>query len=218
MRKITAAQISVFALLAAAALALACTTVCLLLGDAPLGDFRGLVLALAGALFLELYAVAAYRLFLWRWPLEAGDVPEGSRQEFVYHVYVQFFLIFFYPILRSGFWPAPLMRLFYQALGARLGPNSYSQGLIHDPIFVEIGANSTVGQSALVIPHVIEGRRLAHHPIRIGNDVTVGALSAVLLGVTIEDGATVATGAVVTKGTHIGKGEVWAGVPARRIR
>ncbi len=218
MRKITAVQISVFMMLAGAALALACVTDWLLLGRLPLGDFRGVALLLAGAFLLEVYAVLAYRLFLRLCPLAAGEVPEGSRQEFAYHVYILFFLIFFYPIIRSGFWPAPFMRLFYLALGARLGPNTYSQGIIHDPLFVEIGANSTIGQSALLIPHVIEGRRLAHHPIRIGDDVTVGALAAVLPGVSIEDGATVATGAVVPKGTRIGPGEVWAGVPARRIR
>jgi acetyltransferase-like isoleucine patch superfamily enzyme len=64
---------------------------------------------------------------------------------------------------------------------------------------------------------VIENRKLAHYPIRVGNDVTIGAHSVVLAGVTIGDGALVATGAVVRKGTQIGAGEVWGGVPARRI-
>jgi serine acetyltransferase len=163
------------------------------------------------------YGVAVYRLFLWIAPLRAGEIAEGSQQEFVYQVYVLFYLLLFYPVMRSGFLPAPLMRVIYLALGARLGPNTYSQGIIHDPPFVQMGANCVVGQSALLIPHVIEGRRLAHYPIRTGNDVTIGANAVVLSGVTIGDGAIIATGAVVPKGTQIGSGESWGGVPARRL-
>ncbi len=61
---------------------------------------------------------------------------------------------------------------------------------------------------------MIEGSRLAHYPVRIGNNVTIGAHAVVLSDVTIGDDAIVATGAVVKKGTRIGPGEVWGGVPA----
>ena len=66
-----------------------------------------------------------------------------------------FFLILFYPVMRSGAMPVPFMRPFYQALGARLGPNTYSSGLLLDPPFVQLGANCIVGQYALVVPHVM---------------------------------------------------------------
>jgi acetyltransferase-like isoleucine patch superfamily enzyme len=150
-------------------------------------------------------------------PLLEGEIPAGSQQEFVYHVHLLFFLILFYPITRSCFVPVPLMRVVLQALGARLGQNSYSSGIVFDPIFVEVGDNSLIGQSALLIPHVIEGHRLAHYRIRIGNNCTIGAGSAVLAGVSIGDGATVSIGAVVKKGTVIGPNEIWGGVPARLI-
>lgn len=163
-------------------------------------------------------AIAIHRAFLAIFPLRVGDIANGSSQEFVYHVYILFYLLIFYPVLRSGIPPAPLMRLIYQALGAKLGSNTYSQGLIHDPIFVRIGSNSTVGQSALIIPHQIEGATLAHLPIEIGDNVTIGANSVVLPGVRIGHHAIVATGAVVPKGTVIGDHEVWGGVPAKKIR
>jgi len=83
---------------------------------------------------------------------------------------------------------------------------------------VSIGSNSVIGQSALLIPHVIEGSRLAHYPIVIGDPVTIGASAAVLSDVVIGDDSIVATGAVVGKGTRIAPGEVWGGIPARRIR
>jgi len=201
----------------AIAIAAAVATTWLALGRLPLGDFRGILLALVGIVLLYLYALLLYRLFLMVFPLLPGEIPPGSKQEFVYHVYLLFFLILFYPVMRSGFVPVPLMRLFFQALGARLGSNTYSSGIILDPIFVEIGDNTLVGQFALIVPHVIEGDRLAHYPIRIGSNVTIGAGSTVLSGVSIGDNAIVSTGAVVKKGTRIGESEVWGGVPARLL-
>ena len=218
IRKITSLQVLAFLALFSCAAGAAFGTAWLFDGVTRLGDFRGVVLVGVGAVALYAWAVVVFRCFLRLFPLHEGEIPQGSQQEFVYHVYVLFFLVLFYSIMRSGFVPAPLMRVFYLALGAKLGPNTYSQGIIHDPPFVEIGANSVVGQSALIVPHVIEGSRLAHYPIRIGDNVTIGASAVVLSGVTVGDGAIVSTGAVVPKGTVIGPGEVWGGVPARRIR
>lgn len=185
---------------------------------ALLGDYRPIANVLLYLFIFFWVTVAVHRLFLAFWPLRPGEVAENSGQEFVYHVYILFYLLIFYPVLRSGIPPAPFMRLLYQALGAKLGGNTYSQGLIHDPIFVRIGSNSTVGQSALIIPHQIEGAKLAHLPVEIGDHVTIGANSVILPGVRIGNHAIVATGAVVPKGTVIGDGEVWGGVPARKLR
>lgn len=217
MRKISVLQIVVFVALFFVALVLALAVNWILLGRLPLGDFRGVALT-AGAFFLlYVFSISSYRIFIALFPLRAGEIAEGSQQEFVYHVYVLFYLLLFYPILRSGFMPAPFMRAFYLALGTRLGKNTYSQGIIHDPPFISIGDNSVVGQYAILVPHVIEGRKLAHYPIHIGNGVTIGAHASVLSDVVIGDNAIVATGAVVTKGTRIGAGEIWGGVPARRL-
>jgi hypothetical protein len=214
MRKIKLSQTLVFVAFLSVALLLGISTTRILFGGLHPGDFRGLALLVSAALATYFYALLIYRIFLVWCPLRPGEIEERSRQEFVYHVYLLFYLILFYPIMRSGFVPVPLMRLFYQALGARLGPNTYSSGIILDPRFVEIGSNCIVGQFALLVPHVIEGTRLAHYPIRIGDNVTIGAHAVVLSDVTIGDNAIVATGAVVKKGTRIGPGEVWGGVPA----
>jgi len=218
MRKILFSQILTFLTIIGTVIALAVATTALLLGSLPLGDFRGVVLTVVGVVLTLAYAMVAYRLFLKVMPLPVGEIAHDSRAEFTYHVYLLFFLLLFYPLMRSGSMPVPLMRVIYLALGARLGDNTYSSGIILDPLFVEIGNNSIVGQFALLVPHVIEGDRLAHYPIRIGHNVTIGAHSCVLSGVTIGDGAIVATGAVVSKGTQIGPGEIWGGVPARRLK
>lgn len=218
MRKITLFQICSFMLLLLLALMLGIGTTILLLGDLPLGDFRGISLVFSALVLIHGYAISIYRLFLKMYPLKEGEIESGSGQEFIYHVYVLFYLMVFYPIMRSGFMPAPLMRIYYQALGAQLGANTYSQGIIHDPLFVQIGKNSTVGQSALLIPHVIEGSYLAHYPIGIGNNVTVGAHAIILAGVSIGDNAMVAAGAVVPKNSRIGPNEIWGGIPAHKLR
>ena len=218
MRKIGIAESLLFGTLFVIILAAAIATTVLLFGALPLGDFRGLVLVAATIVFGYLYSFLIYRLFLKIHPLREGEIMEKSKEEFGYHVYLLFYLILFYPLMRSGFMPVPLMRLVYLALGARLGANTYSSGIILDPPFIEIGSNSIVGQYALLVPHVIEGRRLAHYKIRVGNNVTVGAHAVVLSGVSIGDNAVVATGAIVPKGSVIGAGEIWGGVPARLLR
>jgi hypothetical protein len=217
MRTIQGTQIATFLVFLLIAVGGSAITTQAAFARLPLGDFRGIVLVGIGIVLVYVYALVLYRLFLHFFPLLTGEIAEGSSQEFIYHVYLLFFLILFYPVMRSGMMPVPLMRLVYLALGARLGANTYSSGIILDPIFVSIGSNSIVGQYALLVPHIIEGSKLAHYPIRIGNNVTIGAGATVLTGVTIGNDAIVSTGAVVTKETRIGPGEIWGGVPAKLI-
>jgi len=52
-------------------------------------------------------------------------------------------------------------------------------------------------------------------PIKIGDDVWIGSHVTILRGVTIENGAVIGTKSVVNK--NIGKNEVFAGIPAKKI-
>jgi acetyltransferase-like isoleucine patch superfamily enzyme len=218
MRKINLIQTAVFSILLVAILIAGIGAAHLLLKRLPLGDYHSLAVVACSIIFIYCFSFVAYRVFLAVMPLKEGEIAEGSREEFGYHLYLLFYLILFYPLMRSGFLPLPVMRAVYIVLGARLGDNTYSSGIILDPPFVEVGANTLIGQFALLIPHVIEGKRLAHHRIKIGSNVTIGAHAVVMAGVTIEDNSIVATGAVVPKGTHIGKGEIWGGIPAKKIK
>lgn len=218
MRKINGPQVLVFVLAMVLALALALATNALALGALPLGDFRGVAQTLGGVLFVYVYAIALYRGLLHAVPLPVGEIEPGSRAEFVWNVYVLFFLLLFFPVMRSGIMPVPIMRLFYLALGARMGDNTYSSGIIFDPAFVELGANCIVGQSAQIIPHAIEGQRLAIYRITMGDEVTIGANAIIMADVIIGNRSVVAAGAVVPKGTRIGEGEFWGGIPAQRIK
>ena len=134
-------------------------------------------------------------------------------------IYLLFWLIFYTPIFRMSFIPAPLSRLALIALGAKVGEGSYSAGLVFDPHFVTIGKNTILGMDALLVPHVlVSGEDAANYPIRIGNNVTIGGRSVVMAGCTIDDGAVVGFCSLVTRGTHIGPNEVWAGIPAKYIK
>lgn len=211
LRAMRAPSVALFLALLAPALAL---------DGASLAALRldGVPAWLAGAALAQLYAMLAYRLFLRLQPLRAGEIAPGSRQERVYQVHLLFQLLLFNTLLRGGWLPIPLMRLVHLALGARLGRGSYSCGVICDPLFVRVGAGTMLGEGSLLAPHLIEGGRLAHYAIVIGNGVTVGAHAVVLAGASIGDGAIIAANSVVLKGAQVGAGEVWGGNPARPLR
>ena len=218
MRKITAGQILVFLVLFALVVSMGIGTTALLLGGLPLGDFRGIALVAGAIILIYLYAFLIYRMFLYFVPLGVGVVEEGSRRELAAQVNILFYLILFNALIRTHFIPIPLLRVVYLALGAKLGSNTYSAGTILDPPLTYIGANSIIGHDAVLFSHAIEGKRFSLNPIRIGDNVTIGAKAIVMSDVVIGDDAIVSAGAVVTKGTRIGAGEIWGGIPARLLR
>ncbi|MEQ6340470.1 MAG: acyltransferase [Gammaproteobacteria bacterium] len=218
MRKITPPQITLFFLLFGSILVFGIATAYGLLGALPLGDFRGVSVVGGAVVFIYLYAFAVYRLFLRLMPLKEGELAEGTREEFAAQVNSLFYLMIFNSLIRTHFLPAPLMRLVYQALGSRMGENTYSVGAILDPPLTEFGANCIIGHDAVLFCHAIEGRHFALSRIRVGDNVTIGATAVIMPGVSIGDGAIVSAGAVVLKDTQIGPNEVWGGVPAKRLR
>lgn len=218
MRKITGRQISLFLLMLGAILALGVGTAYGLLGSLPLGDFRGVAIVAAAVVLIYLWAFAVYRLFLHFMPLQEGDLAEGSREEFAAQVNVLFYLMLFNSLILTHFLPVPVMRLVYRALGAKLGANTYSAGALLDPPLTEFGANCIIGHDAVLFCHAIEGKHFALSRVKVGDNVTIGATAVVMSGVTIADGAIVSAGALVLKDTHIGPGEVWGGVPAKRLK
>jgi acetyltransferase-like isoleucine patch superfamily enzyme len=217
MRKITLPQIACFTALCTAILALSAGTTWLLLRDASLGRFNGVVTSACWVVLFYLFAFLVYRLFLLALPLQVGTQPPGTRAEFAAQVNILFYLMIFNSLVRTHFVPVPLMRLVYLALGARLGRDSYAAGALLDPPLTVMGDRCIVGHDAVVFTHVIEGDRFELHTVVIGHDVTVGAHAVVMPDVVIGDRAIVSVGAVVTKGSRIGPDEVWGGVPARRI-
>ena len=67
-----------------------------------------------------------------------------------------------------------------------------------------------------------DGASIGHNAIVHGCTVEAGALigmgAVVMDRAVVGEGAVVAAGAVVLEGTRIGAGELWAGVPARKVK
>lgn len=217
MRAIRGGQIALFLLLLLLILLLALLTTALL--DHPaLGDFRALILVSSTVLLIYLYAILVYRALLYLVPLPQGVVTPHTPQETITNLNILFYLLLFNSLIRTHFIPVPLLRLVYLALGARLGSNTYCAGVMLDPALTEIGSNSIVGHDAVIFAHVIEGERLELQPVRIGDNVTIGATAVIMAGVKIGDGSIISAGAVVTKDSCIGAAEVWGGIPARKLK
>ena len=86
---------------------------------------------------------------------------------------------------------------------------------------IYIGARSLVGHNAVIatLNHNMDPEKRANlipSPVRIGEDVWLGANATIVPGVTIGNGAVVAAGAVVTK--DVPARTVVGGVPARVIK
>ncbi len=71
---------------------------------------------------------------------------------------------------------------------------------------VNIGDNVSIAHNAIV------------HGCTIESDVLVGMGAILMDDVYVESNSLIAAGAVVSKGTRIKSGEVWAGVPAKKIK
>lgn len=145
--------------------------------------FSALLVTISGIILFYAFLFILFRLFNWIFPLPLGQIKHNSKEEFKYHIYLLFYIMGFHVFMRSYFLPVPLMRLISIAMGAKIGPNSYYGGTLHDPPFVTIGHDCLLGQGSLIIPHSIEGRDISHQPIRIGNNVTIGANAVILQGV-----------------------------------
>lgn len=86
---------------------------------------------------------------------------------------------------------------------------------------IEIGDNVLIGQQVVIatINHDLIPQSRANMlcaPVKIGNDVWIGAHATILPGVTVGDGAVIAAGAVVTK--DVPENTVVGGVPAKIIK
>jgi len=69
-----------------------------------------------------------------------------------------------------------------------------------------IGNRVSIGHSAII------------HGCNIHNDVLIGMGAIVMDNCIVESNSIIAAGSVLTQGTHVKSGEVWAGIPAKRIK
>lgn len=162
--------------------------------------------------------ILTYRIIFYYLGYPLQQIPKNTHLDFAFQLYALYYIVFFNFFVDTSILPLHLNRLLNQLLGTKFGEGSYNAGFILDPPYTEIGNNSIIGFSAVLCCHALEGENISFDKIKIGNNVTVGLRSIIMPGVVIEDNAIVAAGALVTKNTRIKSGEVWAGVPAKRIK
>lgn len=109
-----------------------------------------------------------------------------------------------------------------RAKGAIIGSNLLVNGLYitpYDCALLTIGDNVVIAPDVRILAHDASLRNVVGHtrlaPVRIGDDVFVGAGSVLLPGVTIGSGAIIAAGSLVNR--DIPPGTIAGGVPAKAI-
>jgi non-ribosomal peptide synthetase-like protein len=112
----------------------------------------------------------------------------------------------------------PFLPFYHRLMGARIGRRvQINTAVIADQNLIEIGDDTVIGGDVTLVCHSAERGHLVTAPVTIGRGVTVGLMAVVFPGCTIGDGAMISAGSVLSKGTKVGPGEIWAGVPARRV-
>ena len=115
--------------------------------------------------------------------------------------------------------PSWITDFYYRALGCKIGKDCFvSSDRINDPYLVTIGDNSIIGSKVIITPHIAEKNDLVLSPITIGNNCLIGLGAQINPGCVIGDGSVIASRAIVPKYTNIPAGEVWAGIPAKKIK
>jgi acetyltransferase-like isoleucine patch superfamily enzyme len=87
-----------------------------------------------------------------------------------------------------------------------------------DPWAISIGRHTIVGHEACISGHQIQDQELLLGRVEVGDDVVIGARAFIWPDVKIGNGAKIAAYSVVMRGTVIPPGEVWGGIPARKLR
>jgi len=122
--------------------------------------------------------------------------------------------LFYLPMLKSGIFTV----WFYRAMGARIGRGTIiATDRLWDCDLIEIGENCIIGGNASISAHYAKGARGRTRRVRIGNKVTIGANTAVMAGVVIEDDVVVGGNSLVPLGKRLKSGGVYVGVPVVKV-
>jgi hypothetical protein len=181
-----------------------------------------LAAAIAGyicaGLTFPLLLVATKRLLIGR--LSTGHMPIYSTEANRWFLAASLICILDRSPFRGFVTENPiLVPWFFRGIGGRVPASTAfgTRAMIFDPYFLELGNNVSIGTRAVILGHVAQNDEIILDNVVIGDNVLIGGQSIIFPGVRIGNNAKVGMGAIVTRGTIIPDGEVWAGVPAKRI-
>lgn len=146
------------------------------------------------------------RASLWYWRQDVGFLRVA------YH-YVVMVLARVSPSLRVKNW-------LYRRMGARVSPFA-CVGLevtfdIFYPHLITVEEDAIIGFNSTVLCHEYTHRWYRTGPVVVKRGATVGANCTFLPGVVVGEGAIVSAMSLIN--SDVPPGEVWGGVPARRLR
>ncbi|MBS3071752.1 hypothetical protein J4408_02070 [Candidatus Pacearchaeota archaeon] len=179
------------------------------------------------SLLISIYLYQIILLFLSAIAYRLTSKPKTGEilttKEMVLYLYATSILIFVHrslPRFTINMFPFPGY-FFYRICGAKIAINVNILGIAHifEPNLINIGRNTTLGNQALITPHIVKkfGKTLLGK-IEIGNNVLVGAHSIIWPDVKIGDNSIVAENSSVKPGTIIPPNEIWGGNPAKFIK
>lgn len=147
------------------------------------------------------------RASLWYWRHHAGFLRTSGR-------YLVVWLARRVPSFRLKNW------MYRALLGAKVHPHA-AVGLevtldIFYPHLVTIGEDAVVGYNTTILCHEYMADKYRVGPVVIERRATIGANCTLLPGVVVGEGATVSAMSLVNR--DVPPGELWGGVPVRRIR
>ena len=103
-------------------------------------------------------------------------------------------------------------------MGMRLGERVFiNTEFISDPRLITLGDDVVIGGSVHLFAHYGGGGHLVIAPTVVGARATIGQEATLMGDVQVGEGATVLPHSVLLPGSRVGAGEIWGGVPARRI-
>lgn len=187
--------------------------------DSRLGWVAASALCYTAFLAWTIVFLAALRKFS---PIEEGIYDHDSPKAYAWKLHSFLCLLNLHPFYTVGLPPAIFRPFFYRLLGARIHPSIISvSGRLLDPYLVTLDENALVGEEAILCPHfitVIRGKEsLVIKKIRIERGAIIGARSWISPGVTVGQSAVVGAMSLVVSGASVPAGEIWAGVPAKKI-
>ena len=114
--------------------------------------------------------------------------------------------------------PSPICNAYYRLAGAKVGKGVQINSInVNDPSTVTIEDKVVIGGRSVINGHLVEKGQLVLARVTLKKGCLIGAGTTIQPGVNIGEGAVVATNGLVGKWKNIPAGEVWAGLPVKRI-
>ena len=115
--------------------------------------------------------------------------------------------------------PSFVGNMYYSMMGMeiRKGAQLNSPNM-NDAYMIEVGSKTVIGGGAAINGHLFEKDGIHLAKVIIGSNCVIGSGSFISPGCVIGDRAVIASRAVLPKFTIVPPGEIWGGIPARRIR